>query len=83
MALKPSQRSLKKWTEQEWQYSSEKEKDKPRSKRGRYLPKAAWSSLSAGEKRATNAAKRKGSKSGKQFVKQPKKIASKVRKHRK
>lgn len=83
MALKPSQRSLKKWTEQEWQYSSEKEKDKPRSKRGRYLPKAAWSSLSAGEKRATNAAKRKGSKAGKQFVKQPKKIASKVRKHRK
>lgn len=83
MALKKSQRSLKKWTEQKWQYSSEKEKDKPASKRGRYLPKSAWSSLSPGEKRATNAAKRKGSAKGKQFVKQPSKIAKKVRSHRK
>lgn len=83
MALKPSQRSLKRWTEQEWQYSSEKETNKPKSKRGRYLPKAAWKSLSAGEKRATNAAKRKGTKSGKQFVKQPTKIAEKVKKYRK
>lgn len=83
MALKPTQRSLKKWTAQKWQYSSDKEQDKPRASRGRYLPKAAWDSLSPGEKRATNAAKRKGSKSGKQFVKQPDKIASKVRKYRK
>lgn len=83
MALKPSQRSLVKWTEQKWQYSSEKEKDKPKSKRGRYLPKAAWAALTPGEKRATNAAKRAGSKSGKQFVKQPKKIASKVKSYRK
>ena len=83
MALKPSQRSLQRWTEQKWQYSSDKEKDKPKSKRGRYLPKAAWDSLSPGEKRATNAAKRKGSKAGKQFVKQPKKIAEKVKNYRK
>jgi hypothetical protein len=83
MALKPSQKSLKKWTDQKWQYSDDKEKDKPKSKRGRYLPKAAWDSLSPGEKRATNAAKRKGTKAGKQFVKQPKKIAKKVSKHRK
>jgi hypothetical protein len=83
MALKPSQKSLKKWTDQKWQYSDDKEKDKPKSKRGRYLPKAAWDSLSSGEKRATNAAKRKGTKAGKQFVKQPKKIAKKVSKHRK
>jgi hypothetical protein len=83
MALKPSQRSLKKWTEQKWQYSSDKESEKPKSKRGRYLPKSAWSALSPGEKRATNAAKRKGTSSGKQFVKQPEKIAKKVRKYRK
>lgn len=82
MALKPTQRSLKKWTEQKWRYSSEKEQDKPRSNRGRYLPSAAWESLSPGEKRATNAAKRKGSKSGKQFVKQPEKIAKKTRNYR-
>lgn len=83
MALKKSQKSLKKWTKQKWGYSSKKESDKPKSSRGRYLPKKAWSSLSAGEKRATNAAKRKGTKSGKQFVKQPSKIAKKVRKYRK
>jgi hypothetical protein len=83
MALKKSQRSLKEWTNQKWQYSSEKESDKPKSQRGRYLPKKAWDALSPGEKRATNAAKRKGSKSGKQFVKQPSKIAKKVKTYRK
>lgn len=82
MALKPSQRSLKRWTDQKWQYSSEKEADKPKSSRGRYLPKAAWDSLSPAEKRATNAAKRKGTKAGKQFVKQPDKISKKVKKYR-
>lgn len=82
MALRSQQRSLRKWTEQEWQYSNSKEQDKPKSKRGRYLPKAAWSSLSSGEKAATNAAKRKGTKQGKQFVKQPEKIAKKVKGYR-
>lgn len=83
MAKKPSQRSLDKWTKQKWGYSSKKEGKKPKSKRGRYLPKAAWDALSPGEKRATNAAKRKGSKAGKQFVRQPKKIAKKTRNYRK
>ena len=70
MARKPTQQSLVNWTRQEWQYSDDKEQKKPRKKRGRYLPKAAR-------------AKRKGSKAGKQFVKQPKKIAAKTRAHRK
>ena len=83
MALKPSQRSLRRWTDQKWRYSSEAEESKPRKKRGRYLPESAWADLSSGEKRATNAAKRKGSSSGKQFVRQPQKIASKTAKHRK
>ena len=82
MALKPSQRSLVQWTKQKWQYSSEKEQDKPVSKRGRYLPKAAWDSLSPAEKGATNRAKRAGAKKGKQFVAQPEKIAKKTRTHR-
>ncbi len=82
MALKKSQRSLVEWTKQEWQYHSEKEADKPKSARGRYLPKRAWDSLSSGEKRATNKAKREGTKSGKQFVSQPKTIAKKVKKFR-
>jgi hypothetical protein len=83
MALKPSQRSLKRWTEQKWQYSSEKEGDKPRTERGRYLPERAWKALSSGEKAATNRAKREGTKEGKQFVSQPEKIAKKVRPYRK
>lgn len=83
MALKESQRSLKNWTKQKWQYSSDKEQDKPKSDRGRYLPEKAWKSLSSGEKAATNRAKRQGTKSGEQFVAQPEKIAKKVRKFRK
>lgn len=83
MSLKKSQLSLKKWTEQDWQYSKPSEGDKPREDRGRYLPKKAWNSLSSGEKAATNAAKRKGTKQGKQFVKQPSKIADKTKDYRK
>ena len=82
MALKPSQRSLVKWTKQDWSYSSEKEQGKSKKDRGRYLPKKAWDSLSSGEKSATNKAKRKGTKAGKQFVSQPKKITKKVKKYR-
>lgn len=79
MALKPQQRSLKEWTRQKWRTAS----GKPSLKTGeRYLPEAAWASLSAGEKAATNRAKRKGMKAGKQFVKQPKKIAEKTSRFR-
>ena len=83
MPLKKSQQSLKKWGAQKWQYSSKSERKKPKSKRGRYLPKAAWDSLSAGEKAATNRAKRKGTKAGKQHVKQPERVAKKTRSYRK
>ena len=81
--LKKPQQSLVAWTKQDWQYSNPSEADKPKSKRGRYLPKKAWDALSSGEKAATNAAKRKGTKSGKQFVKQPSKIADKTKEYRK
>ena len=40
MALKASQKSLKKWTKQKWDFISPKHKKKPKSKRGRYLPKS-------------------------------------------
>ena len=40
MALKKSQKSLKKWTAQKWDYVSKGDKKKPKSKRGRYLPKS-------------------------------------------
>lgn len=52
------QRSLKKWTSEDWQYSSAAEEKKPRAKRGRYLPRKAWAKLSDSEKAAANQRKR-------------------------
>lgn len=79
MALSKSQRSLKKWTKQKWRTSD----GKPSKGKKRYLPDAAWKALSPSERAATNRAKAKGNKKGKQFVKQPKGIAKKVAKYRK
>ncbi len=80
MALAKSQRSLKSWSKQKWRTKS----GKPSSKTGeRYLPEAAIKSLSPQEYAATTRAKRKGTKQGKQFVKQPKGIAKKTRAYRK
>ncbi len=83
--LKKSQQSLKKWTKEEWMtsgtYANKNKgsgKEVKSSGNKRYLPKEAWSKLSASEKKATNAAKSKGNKAGKQFVKQPPKIAKKA-----
>ena len=70
--------SLKNWTKQKWRTSD----GKPSKGKKRYLPDAAWKALSSSEKAATNRAKAKGNKKGKQFVKQPKKIASKTKKYR-
>ena len=79
MALKKSQRSLKAWSKQKWRTKS----GKPSSKTGeRYLPEAAIKSLTSAEYAATTRAKRKGTKQGKQFVKQPKNIAKKTRAYR-
>jgi len=77
--IKGPQKSLKDWTQQKWRTKS----GKPSSKTGeRYLPEAAIKALSNSEYAATTAAKRKGKASGKQFVKQPKGIANKVRSYR-
>jgi len=79
MALKKPQQSLKKWTQQRWRTKS----GKPSAKTGeRYLPEKAIKALSAKEYAATTKAKRKGTKKGKQHVKQPKKIARKTRAYR-
>jgi|TARA_E500000318_G_C3503707_1_gene189387 hypothetical protein len=79
MALAKSQKSLKDWGKQKWRTKS----GKPSSKTGeRYLPTAAIKSLSASEYAATSRAKRKGTKAGKQFVAQPKKIAKKTARFR-
>jgi hypothetical protein len=77
--MKPQQRSLVDWTRQKWRTYS----GKPSLKTGeRYLPEAAWAALSPSERAATNRAKRKGMKAGKQFVAQPKKIAKKTSSYR-
>jgi hypothetical protein len=78
MALAKSQKSLKDWTAQKWKTSD----GKPSKGKKRYLPEAAWAALSPAEKAATNKAKAKGNKKGKQFVKQPKAIAKKAAKYR-
>jgi hypothetical protein len=80
MALKKSQRSLKQWTKQKWRTKSGKKSSETGE---RYLPSAAIKALSPKEYAATTAAKRRGTKKGKQFVSQPKKIAKKTRKYRK
>lgn len=80
MALKKSQRSLKKWTSQKWRTKS----GKPSAETGeRYLPEKAIKSLTASEYAATTRKKRKDTKAGKQHSKQPKRIAKKTRAHRK
>lgn len=78
--LKKSQRSLKAWGKQKWRTKS----GKPSKQTGeRYLPSAAIKSLSPQEYAATTKAKRKGTKAGKQFTKQPKSIAKKTARFRK
>jgi len=79
MPLAKSQQSLKAWTKQKWRTKS----GKPSAKTGeRYLPTAAIKSLSPAEYAATSRAKREGTKAGKQFVAQPKKIAKKTARFR-
>lgn len=80
MALSKSQQSLRKWTKQKWRTKSGK---KSADTGERYLPEKAIEALSPEEYAATSRAKRAGSKKGKQFVKQPKRIAKKVAKYRK
>ena len=79
MSLKESQQSLRNWTTQDWGTKS----GKPSAETGeRYLPKKAREALSSQEYAATTKAKREGTKRGRQFVKQPKKIAEKTAKYR-
>tara|TARA_R100000935_G_scaffold21030_1_gene39423 strand:+ start:160 stop:408 length:249 start_codon:yes stop_codon:yes gene_type:complete len=80
MTLKKSQKSLKDWGKQKWKTKSGK---KSSDTGERYLPEKAIKALTSAEYAATTKAKRQGTKKGKQFVKQPKKIASKVKKYRK
>ena len=82
MPLKKSQKSLKKWTKQDWGTKSGKKSTQGKKATGeRYLPKAAREALSDKEYAATSRKKRADTKKGKQFSKQPKKIAKKTARH--
>jgi hypothetical protein len=73
--LKAPQKSLKDWTDQKWRTKSGKRSSDTGE---RYLPEAAIKALSPAEYAATTKAKRTGKKAGKQFVKQPPKVAKKT-----
>jgi hypothetical protein len=76
MALPKSQQSLVDWGRQKWRTKSGKKSSVTGE---RYLPEKAIESLSTAEYAATTRAKRAGKASGKQFVKQPKRIAAKTK----
>jgi len=75
IGAKSKDNALEKWTDEDWGYVGQK-------KNSRYLPKKAREALTPGEKAATSRAKNRGTKKGKQFVKQPPKIAKKTARHR-
>lgn len=83
MALKKSQKSLKKWTDQKWRTKSGKNSTQGSKATGeRYLPEKAIKSLSAKEYAETTRKKREDTKKGKQHSKQPEKVANKTARHR-
>ena len=82
--MKKPQKSLKKWTKEDWGTKSGKPATQGKKATGeRYLPKKAREALTDKEYAATTRAKRKGTKQGKQHVAQPKKVAAKTAKYRK
>jgi|TARA_R110002153_G_scaffold4221_3_gene20322 hypothetical protein len=81
--LSKSQKSLNKWTTEKWGTKSGKPSTQGKKATGeRYLPKKAIASLTPKEYKATTAKKKADTKAGKQFSKQPKKIAVKTAKSR-
>ena len=77
--MKKSQSSLKNWSKQNWRTKSGKKSSVTGE---RYLPEAAIESLSPAEYASTTAAKRRDTKRGKQFSRQPKSIMAKTRRFR-
>ena len=78
-----AQKSLSKWTKEDWGTKSGKPSTQGAKATGeRYLPKKARQALTSSEYAATTKAKREGTKAGKQFVKQPKTMAKKTARFR-
>ena len=84
MPLAKLQKSLKKWTKEEWGTKSGKPSTQGKKATGeRYLPKKAREALTTKEYAATTKKKRADTAKGKQHSAQPKKIAKKTRSYRK
>ncbi|MBS1806002.1 MAG: hypothetical protein JST28_21885 [Acidobacteria bacterium] len=63
-----AQKSLKSWGDEKWHSSNGKKATSGKTTH-RYLPDKAWKELSPSERKATDRKKVKGSRRGKQFVK--------------
>ena len=79
MALKKYQKSLKKWTKQDWGYITKGDSKKPRRKRGRYLPKSVRRGMTKAQKAYENRKKRRASAKGKVRAKYSKSTRKKMR----
>ena len=77
--MKKPQQSLRNWTRQDWRTKSGKPSTQgPKATGERYLPASAIKALTPAEYTKTSAAKRAGTRAGKQHVKQPEKISQKT-----
>ena len=79
MAKRDTQKSLDRWSKQEWGYINPKDADKPKSQRGRYLPKSVRRSMTAREKAEENRKKRRANRRGEQYASYSKRTARRVR----
>jgi len=75
---KSSSNKLSKWTKQEWGYTTKGDEKKPKSKRGRYLPKNVRAKMTPSQKAAANRKKRKAGGVGSR-AKYSKKVRKAVR----
>ncbi len=81
--MKAPQKSLSDWTRQKWRTKSGKPSTQGSKATGeRYLPEAAIKAMPASTYAASTAAKRKATKAGKQFSKQPASAAKIAKKFR-
>tara|TARA_Y100001951_G_scaffold58561_1_gene46514 strand:- start:12 stop:251 length:240 start_codon:yes stop_codon:yes gene_type:complete len=78
MALKKSQKSLRRWTKQKWRTKS----GKPSSKTGeRYLPERLIKAMTSSEYAYETRKKRKAKKAGKQRAKYSRKTRKRMRRY--
>lgn len=81
---KPSKKNnkMRKWLGEKWRTSDgSKSKEKGKAAK-RFLPDKAWKGMSSAEKRETNKKKAEGTRKGKKYVSNPKKLKKKLKRYR-